>query len=145
MKQRIIINSDSYETRVAILENDELAELFVERAEQRRNVGDIYKARVNAVLPGMQSAFVDLGLPKTGFLHASDLAESLSGLEDLSDADDSIAPTWMSLVQNPAARGLLGASFGAVASLSTAWRHPGFFGKLKAMCDAAATVRKEIS
>ena len=41
MKQRIIINADSYETRVAILENDELAELFVERSEQRRNVGDI--------------------------------------------------------------------------------------------------------
>ena len=89
MKQRIIINADAYETRVAILENDELAELFVERAEQRRNVGDIYKARVNAVLPGMQSAFVDMGLPKTGFLHASDLAESLSQLEDLSDADES--------------------------------------------------------
>jgi ribonuclease G len=89
VKQRIIINADSYETRVAILENDELAELFVERAEQRRNVGDIYKARVNAVLPGMQSAFVDMGLPKTGFLHASDLAESLSQLEDLSDADES--------------------------------------------------------
>ena len=88
MKQRIIINADSYETRVAILELDELAELFVERAEQRRNVGDIYKARVNAVLPGMQSAFVDMGLPKTGFLHASDLAESLNALEDLSDADD---------------------------------------------------------
>jgi ribonuclease G len=88
VKQRIIINADSYETRVAILENDELAELFVERAEQRRSVGDVYKARVNAVLPGMQSAFVDLGLAKTGFLHASDLAESLNALEDLSDADD---------------------------------------------------------
>jgi len=88
VKQRIIINADSFETRVAILENDELAELFVERAEQRRSVGDVYKGRVNAVLPGMQSAFVDLGLPKTGFLHASDLAESLSALEDLADADD---------------------------------------------------------
>jgi len=88
VKQRIIINADPYETRVAILEHDELAELFVERAEQRRNVGDVYKGRVNAVLPGMQSAFVDLGLAKTGFLHASDLAESLNALEDLSDADD---------------------------------------------------------
>src|SRR4029079_16087836 len=47
-----------------------------------------YKGRVNAVLPGMQSAFVDLGLPKTGFLHASDLAENLSEMEDLSDADE---------------------------------------------------------
>ena len=71
--------------------HDELAELFVERAEQRRNVGDIYKGRVNAVLPGMQSAFVDLGLAKTGFLHASDLAESLDALDDLSDADDTPA------------------------------------------------------
>ena len=89
MKQRIIINADTYETRVAILENDELAELFVERADQRRSVGDVYKGRVNAVLPGMQSAFVDLGLAKTGFLHASDLAESLNTLEDFSDAEES--------------------------------------------------------
>jgi len=88
VKQKIIINADSYETRVAILEDDELAELFVERADQRRHVGDIYKARVNAVLPGMQAAFVDLGLPKTGFLHASDLAESLNEMDDLSDMED---------------------------------------------------------
>ncbi|MBI1799225.1 MAG: Rne/Rng family ribonuclease [Candidatus Eisenbacteria bacterium] len=88
MKQKIIINADSYETRIAILEDDELAELFVERAEQRRHVGDIYRGRVNAVLPGMQSAFVDLGLPKTGFLHASDLAESLDAFDDISDLDE---------------------------------------------------------
>jgi ribonuclease G len=88
LKQKIIINADSYETRIAILEDDELAELLVERADQRRHVGDIYKARVNAVLPGMQAAFVDLGLPKTGFLHVSDLAESLSDLEDISDLEE---------------------------------------------------------
>jgi ribonuclease G len=88
VKQTIIINADAYETRIAILEDGELAELLVERADQRRHVGDIYKGRVNAVLPGMQAAFVDLGLPKTGFLHASDLAESLSDLEDISDLDE---------------------------------------------------------
>jgi ribonuclease G len=88
VKQSIIINADSYETRIAILEDGELAELLVERADQRRHVGDIYKGRVNAVLPGMQAAFVDLGLPKTGFLHASDLAESLNDLDDLSDVDE---------------------------------------------------------
>ena len=88
MKQKIVINADSYETRIAILEDDELAELLVERADQRRHVGDIYKGRVNAVLPGMQAAFVDLGLPKTGFLHASDLAESLSDLEDISELEE---------------------------------------------------------
>jgi len=88
VKQSIVINADSYETRIAILEDGELAELLVERAEQRRHVGDIYKGRVNAVLPGMQAAFVDLGLPKTGFLHASDLAENLSDLEDISDLEE---------------------------------------------------------
>jgi len=88
VNKKIIINADAYETRIAILEDGDLAELFVERAEQRRHVGDIYKARVNAVLPGMQSAFVDMGLPKTGFLHASDLAENLSELEDLSDVEE---------------------------------------------------------
>jgi len=82
VKQRIIINADAYETRVAILEDDAVAELFVERADQRRHVGNIYKGRVNAVLPGMQAAFVDLGLAKTGFLHASDLAENLSALDE---------------------------------------------------------------
>jgi ribonuclease G len=88
VKQQIIINADAYETRIAILEGGELVELRVERAEQRRSVGDIYKGRINAVLPGMQAAFVDLGLAKTGFLHASDLAESLAGLEDLSDVEE---------------------------------------------------------
>ena len=88
MNKKIIINADAYETRIAILEDGDLAELLVERADQRRHVGDIYKARVNAVLPGMQSAFVDMGLPKTGFLHASDLAENLSELEDLSDVEE---------------------------------------------------------
>jgi ribonuclease G len=88
VRRSIIINADAYETRIAILEDHELAELLVERADQRRHVGDIYKGRVNAVLPGMQSAFVDLGLPKTGFLHASDLTASLGDLEDISDLEE---------------------------------------------------------
>ncbi len=87
MRNQIIINADSFENRIAILEDDELVELLVERSEQRRHVGDIYLGRVNAVLPGMQAAFVDLGLPKTGFLHASDLAENLADIEDL-DLDE---------------------------------------------------------
>jgi len=87
MRKRIVINADPHETRIAILEEDELVELLVERGEKRSHVGDIYKGRVNAVLPGMQAAFVEIGLPKTAFLHASDLAENLADLDDL-DADD---------------------------------------------------------
>src|SRR5207302_6127238 len=73
---------------IAILEEAEIVELLVERGDRRRHVGDIYKGRVNAVLPGMQAAFVEIGLPKTAFLHASDLAENLSDLEDLDDEDE---------------------------------------------------------
>jgi ribonuclease G len=87
MRKRIVINADPHETRIAILEENELVELLVERGEKRSHVGDIYKGRVNAVLPGMQAAFVEIGLPKTAFLHASDLAENLADFDDL-DSDD---------------------------------------------------------
>ena len=75
MKREILINGSQRETRVAILEDDRLAELLVDRPEHRRSVGDIYLGRVEAVLPGIQAAFVDIGLEKSAFLHASDLLE----------------------------------------------------------------------
>ena len=89
MHKEIIINSDPKETRVAILEDKQLVELLAERPEERRIIGDIYKGKINAVLPGMQAAFVDIGLAKTAFLHASDLAASLR--EDI-DFDDDDSP-----------------------------------------------------
>ncbi|HXE58188.1 MAG TPA: Rne/Rng family ribonuclease [Gemmatimonadales bacterium] len=75
MKREILINGSLRETRVAILEDDRLVELMVDRPDQRRTVGDIYLGRVEAVLPGIQAAFVDIGLEKSAFLHASDLLE----------------------------------------------------------------------
>ncbi len=83
--REIIINADPDETRIAILEDGELVELLMERAEKRRRVGDIYKARVTAVLPGMQAAFADIGAQKTAFLHVSDLAQAWEDLEDQAD------------------------------------------------------------
>ncbi|TPW05012.1 MAG: ribonuclease G, partial [bacterium] len=77
MRRDIVVNADPNETRIAILEEKQLVEFLVERPSERRIVGDIYKGRVNAVLPGMQAAFVDLGLARTAFLHASDLAEGV--------------------------------------------------------------------
>ena len=82
MRREIIINATPRETRIAILEDKEVAEILVERPEAVRRVGDIYKGRVNAVLPGMQAAFVDLGLEKSAFLHASDLSPP-TDVEDL--------------------------------------------------------------
>ncbi|HXG44244.1 MAG TPA: Rne/Rng family ribonuclease [Gemmatimonadales bacterium] len=75
MKREILINGGPRETRVAILEDDRLVELMVDRPDRRRMVGDIYLGRVEAVLPGIQAAFVDIGLEKSAFLHASDLLE----------------------------------------------------------------------
>ena len=76
MKREILVNVTPKETRVAILEDEQLCELLVDREEEERHVGDIYKGLVTAVLPGMQSAFVDIGMEKSGFLHVSDLASS---------------------------------------------------------------------
>jgi ribonuclease G len=75
VKREILINGSQRETRVAILEDDRLVELLVDRPDHRRTVGDIYLGRVEAVLPGIQAAFVDIGQEKSAFLHASDLLE----------------------------------------------------------------------
>jgi ribonuclease G len=94
MKREILINANPRETRVAIIEDDQLVELLVDRPEARRMVGDIYLGRVEAVLPGIQAAFVDIGTEKSAFLHASDLVfpedepEDDDDEEEDDDADD---------------------------------------------------------
>src|SRR3954454_9635433 len=75
LKREILIAGGQRETRVAILEDDRLVELLVDRPEMRRTVGNIYHGKVEAVLPGIQAAFVDIGTGKSAFLHASDLVE----------------------------------------------------------------------
>ena len=86
MKREILINAGPRETRVAILEDEKLVELLVDRPDNRRMVGDIYLGRVEAVLPGIQAAFVDIGTEKSAFLHASDLVRESA--EDAEDEDD---------------------------------------------------------
>src|SRR5207247_6261124 len=76
------------ETRVAILEDDRLVELLVDRPDARRMVGDIYLGTVDAVLPGIQAAFVNIGAEKSAFLHASDLIESEDEDEPRDPDDD---------------------------------------------------------
>ncbi|NIP13207.1 MAG: S1 RNA-binding domain-containing protein, partial [Pseudomonadales bacterium] len=75
MKREILISSAPQEARVAILEDDVLVEFLIERPDTGRIVGDIYLGQVQAVLPGIQAAFVEIGTEKAAFLHASDLAE----------------------------------------------------------------------
>ncbi|MEO5588025.1 MAG: Rne/Rng family ribonuclease, partial [Gemmatimonadaceae bacterium] len=89
MKREILINAGARETRVAILEDARLVELLVDRPDNRRMVGDIYLGRVEAVLPGIQAAFVQIGTEKSAFLHASDLVrESAEDAEDDDDEDE---------------------------------------------------------
>jgi ribonuclease G len=72
MKQEIFINSTPQESRIAVIEDGQLAEFLIERKEEMGIAGNIYKGKVARVLPGMQAAFVDIGMEKAGFLHASD-------------------------------------------------------------------------
>ncbi len=88
MKREILINAGSRETRVAILEDEKLVELLVDRPDNRRMVGDIYLGRVEAVLPGIQAAFVDIGTEKSAFLHASDLVRESAEEAEEEDEDD---------------------------------------------------------
>ncbi|MEW5755593.1 MAG: ribonuclease G [Pseudomonadota bacterium] len=76
MSEEVLINVTPRETRVAVLENGVLQEIYIERASKRGLVGNIYKGKVVRVLPGMQAAFVEIGLERAAFLHESDIVES---------------------------------------------------------------------
>jgi ribonuclease G len=101
MSKEMIISSSAHETRVAILEDDQVAEIFIERERSRGVVGNVYKGRVSKVLPGMQSAFVDLGLERDGFLYVSDVVASFEEFDRL-DTDEEEHPS-ASMAQLPAA------------------------------------------
>ncbi|MCP4706368.1 MAG: Rne/Rng family ribonuclease [candidate division Zixibacteria bacterium] len=73
MKKEIVISCSEYETRAAIIEDNKLVELYVERPQWQRLVGNIYKGKIKTVLPGMQASFIDIGQEKAAFLHGSDM------------------------------------------------------------------------
>jgi ribonuclease G len=83
MSAELIVNAKLYETRVALVENGQVVELYVERSSDRGIAGNIYKGLVVRVLPGMQAAFVDIGLEKAAFLYVSDVHRPLVDLEQL--------------------------------------------------------------
>ncbi len=87
MKREILITATPQETRVAILEDEVLVELMVDNPEAERIVGDIYIGEVQAVLPGIQAAFVDIGLEKAAFLHASDVVAPSDEDEEESESE----------------------------------------------------------
>ncbi len=88
MNKEMIISASGHETMAAILEDDEVVEISVERDKSRGVAGNIYKGRVSKVLPGMQAAFVDLGLDRDGFLYVSDVIDPMASIDGIeADAD----------------------------------------------------------
>jgi ribonuclease G len=85
VKREILINAGNLEVRVAAIEDNSLAEFYLERTQQRSLVGNIYKGKVTRVLPGMQAAFVDIGLEKAGFLHVSDFLTGIDAVGSMAD------------------------------------------------------------
>src|SRR5580765_3053254 len=91
MNKEMIISSGAHDTRVAILEDDQVVEIFIERENQRGVVGNIYKGRVSKVLPGMQSSFVDIGLERDAFLYVSEVINTVEEFEKLAGEDEDAA------------------------------------------------------
>lgn len=98
MGKELVISADRHETKVAILEDDQLVEIYFQRANEYPLAGSIHKGRVTRVLPGMQSAFVDIGLERDAFLYVSDFFEE-------NEEYDQIAPPTEERARRPAPRG----------------------------------------
>jgi len=96
VKRELLINASPLEVRVALLEDNVLTEFYVERDEHRGLAGNVYKGKVVRVLPGMQAAFVDIGLEKAGFLHVSDFLDEVSAFgavaEEMDDGEVETEP-----------------------------------------------------
>ncbi len=90
MNKEMIISTGDHDTRVAILEDDQVVEIFIERERQRGVVGNVYKGRVSKVLPGMQSSFVEIGLERDAFLYVTEVvpAEDFDRLEAGEEEED---------------------------------------------------------
>lgn len=98
MSSELLINVTPTETRAAVVDNGVLQEIYIERTEARGLVGNIYKGKVCRVLPGMQAAFVDIGLQRAAFLHASDISMPQGQTGNLQDAKE-VVPAITSLLR----------------------------------------------
>ena len=88
MNKEMIISSSDHDTRVAILEDDQVVEIFIERERSRGVVGNIYKGRVSKVLPGMQSSFIEVGLERDAFLYVTEVVNTVEEFDRLESGED---------------------------------------------------------
>src|SRR6201997_1463717 len=89
MNKELFVSSTPHETKVGLVEDDLLAEIYMERENEYTLAGSIYKGRVTRVLPGMQAAFVDVGLERDAFLYVSDVAADVEAIEELEFGENS--------------------------------------------------------
>src|ERR1700724_1213957 len=92
MNKELFVSATPHETKVGITEDDQLAEIYLERENEYTLAGSIYKGRVTRVLPGMQSAFVDIGLERDAFLYVSDFME-LQDEDEVEEIPTNLAPS----------------------------------------------------
>jgi len=85
MQRRILVSADDYEIRIAVIENSKLAEYFFERRNEERIIGNIYKGIVTSITPGIDAAFIDIGLPRNAFLYVNDLLPDIQDYDFLED------------------------------------------------------------
>ncbi|PLY03895.1 MAG: Rne/Rng family ribonuclease [Desulfuromonas sp.] len=107
MTKELVISTTSHETRVALLEGGHIAELYIERERERGIVGNIYKGRVIRVLPGMQAAFVDIGLEKAAFLYVADVLDEMEQVVRTIEGDEQSAAGDETMFQLPPIEDLL--------------------------------------
>lgn len=121
MNKEMLVSTNDHETMVAILEEDQLVELFIERERNRGVVGNVYKGRVSKVLPGMQSAFVDLGLERDGFLYVTDVVNTQEMFDQLESGDEEdLAAAVAAPVPVPAGDGSVDEAGGVVPAAAAA-------------------------
>ena len=108
MAKRIVVNAGLTETRVAVQEGNLLTELYLERSRHRSIVGALYKGVVTNVLPGMQAAFVDIGLAKDAFLYAGDYTADLGHAMRLADDQEASSADQGALLAEPGTWGTPG-------------------------------------
>jgi Rne/Rng family ribonuclease len=94
MKRKIVINVEKHEKRIAVLENGDLQQYFSERPDHKRFVGNVYKAKVDTVVSGIQAAFVNLGMKKNGFLYISDITKPFGDYKEILEEEaEELEPT----------------------------------------------------
>src|SRR5437016_5899680 len=112
MTKELFVSSTPHETKVGLVEDDQLAEVYLERENEYTLAGSIYKGRVTRVLPGMQSAFVDVGLERDAFLYVSDFMELENQDDDLEDIPTPRTPEFKEVAQEPVAEAAMAAQSG---------------------------------